>query len=308
MSGSPMRVIERRLAAGEVILLDGGTGTELEHRGAPMHDEVWCGAATLSHDRLLRDIHEDYVRAGASVVIANTYASNRLMLEPAGLGDDCEAINRRAVEVALEARDRASGGEPVAVAGSMSHMLPNRHDPATAPSPERAAACFTEMAQTLASAGVDLIIMEMMSNPDLARPAVAAALATGLPVWIGYSALRDEHGDPVPYLRPDLTFGDLVRAVHTGAAPVSGIMHTHVDLTGPTLAELRRVFDGPALAYPDSGYFEMPHWRFVDIVSPADLSRAAKRWIEEDGVRLIGGCCGLGVAHIERLAEMLATR
>lgn len=306
MTDSPMRIIERRLAADEVIVLDGATGTELERRGAPMHDEVWCGAATLSHGRLLRDIHEDYIRAGASVVVANTYGSNRIMLEPAGLGNEFETVNRRAVEIACEARDRAAGGDAVVVAGSMSHMLPQRHDPAGAPSPARAAECFAEMAETLAAAGADLIILEMMSNPDLARPAVAAALTTGLPVWIGYSARHGENGAPVPYLRRELDFSDMVRAVHSSAAKVQGVMHTNVDLTGPALAAMREVFDGPALAYPDSGYFEMPNWQFVDIVAPADLATAARGWIEEQGVRLVGGCCGLGVEHVEALAEMAA--
>ena len=308
MTDSPIRDIERRLAAGEVVLLDGATGTELERRGAPMHEEVWCAAATLSHGGLLREIHEDYIRAGASVIIANTYGSNRIMLEPAGLGGEFEAVNRRAVEIARKARDRASGGDAVAVAGSMSHMVPMRHDPAWAPSPSRAVECFSEMAETLAAAGVDLIILEMMSNPDLARPAVAAALATGLPVWIGYSAIRGEDRKPVPYLRPDLELADMLSTVHSPAAPVQGFMHTSVDLTGPALAALRDVFDGPALAYPDSGYFEMPNWQFVDIVSPADLAAAARGWIEENGVQLVGGCCGLGLEHVEALAEMLASR
>ena len=308
MSNSPMQAIERRLAAGEVLLLDGGTGTELERRGAPMHEEVWCGAATLSSEDLLREIHADYIRAGASVIVANTYASNRIMLEPAGLGGEFEPINRRAVEVALEARDRAAGGDAVAVAGSMSHMTPARHHPSSAPSPSRARECFSEMAETLAAAGADLIIMEMMSNPTLARPAVAAALATGLPVWIGYSARRGEGGEPVPYLRPDLGFAELVDALQSPDVPVQGVMHTNVDLTGPALAVLRGRFDGPTLAYPDSGYFEMPNWRFVDIVPPATLAGAARGWIDEGGLRLVGGCCGLGVEHIEALAEMLAAR
>ena len=308
MTDSPMRFIERRLAAGDVILLDGATGTELERRGAPMHDAVWCAAANLSHGDVLRAIHEDYIRAGASVIIANTYASNRIMLEPAGLGGEFDAINRRAVEAALEARDRAAGGNPVAVAGSMSHTVPMRHNPAWVPSPARAVECFTEMAQTLAGAGVDLIVMEMMSNPDLARPAIAAALATGLPVWIGYSALRGSGGVPAPWLRPDLGFVDMIRDIHSPDAPVQGIMHTNVDLTGPALAMLRRIFDGPALVYPDSGWFEMPHWQFVDIVSPRKLADVARGWIDEHGVRLVGGCCGLGLEHVDALAEMLAAR
>ena len=111
----------------------------------------------------------------------------------------------------------------------------------------------------------------------------------------------------MPFLRPDLGFAELIGAVPPSDAPVAGIMHTHVDLTGSALAVLRDFFDGPALAYPDSGQFEMPHWHFVDIVPPATLVRAARGWIE-GGAQIVGGCCGLGLEHIESLAEMLATR
>lgn len=111
----------------------------------------------------------------------------------------------------------------------------------------------------------------------------------------------------MPFLRPDLDFADLVGSLHSPDVPVQGVMHTHVDLTRPALGVVRSRFDGPALACPDSGYFEMPHWQFVDIVSPEKLAAAAKAWIEDDGVRLVGGCCGLGVEHVEALAEMVAT-
>ncbi len=303
-----MRAIESRLAGGEIVLLDGGVGTELERRGAPMHDAVWCAAATRSHPGLLRGIHEDYIRAGAGVIIANTFASNRIMLEPAGLGAAFEAINRGAVEAALEARERAAGAASVAVAGSMSHRLPIRGNAPVMPSSGWAADCFAEMAETLAAAGVDLIVLEMMSNPDLACPAAAAAAATGLPVWIGFSARRGARGEPVPTMRPELGLAGMIRSVDPAWAPVAGIMHTNVDLTGPALAVLRGLFDGPTLAYPDSGYFEMPNWRFSDIVPPGEFAAAAKTWIDEQGVRIVGGCCGLGVSHISALAEMIAAR
>ena len=269
---------------------------------------MWCGAATLSSGGVLRGIHEDYIRAGASVVVANTYASNRIMLEPAGLGGEFGSINRGAVEIALEARDRAGGGDPVAVAGSMSHMVPMRHDPAWAPSPERAAECFSEMAETLAAAGADLIIMEMMSNPDLARPAIAAALGTGLPVWgrLQRATGGGRGADPLPPPRPRLRRRDPRRLYPPGSRPRHHAHERGPDRPGPRGAP-RRV-RRPALVYPDSGYFEMPHWQFVDIVSPEKLASAARGWIEEDGVQLVGGCCGLGVEHVEALAEMLAAR
>ena len=112
-----------RLDAGEIIVLDGGTGTELQRRGAQMDPSAWCGPASLNNSELLTQVHLDYIDAGADVVTANTFASSRLMLTPAGYADRVEEINRIAVEAALRARDLATKKSPsrrIAVAGSLS--------------------------------------------------------------------------------------------------------------------------------------------------------------------------------------------
>ena len=85
--------LKDRLAAGETIILDGPTGTELQRRGAPMDPAAWCGPATLDNDRLLTEIHADYIRAGADVITANTFASSRLVLAKAGLADRVSEIS-----------------------------------------------------------------------------------------------------------------------------------------------------------------------------------------------------------------------
>ena len=117
--------LKDRLDAGEIIVLDGGTGTELQRRGAQMDPSAWCGPASLNNSELLTQVHLDYIDAGADVVTANTFASSRLMLTPAGYADQVEEINRIAVEAALRARDLATKQSPsrkIAVAGSLSHM------------------------------------------------------------------------------------------------------------------------------------------------------------------------------------------
>ena len=116
----------RRLAAGDVILIDGGTGTELEARGVPMNGAVWCGVAVLDHQDVVRATHEDYIRAGAELVTANTFPSNRLALEPAGFGDRVSEINRRAVETACQARENAAEGPPGGLAGFLQAVQAGR--------------------------------------------------------------------------------------------------------------------------------------------------------------------------------------
>src|SRR4051794_4472351 len=100
------------------IVIDGGMGTELEARGVPMDHEAWCGLANLGAPDVMRQIHDDYIAAGADVIIANTFPTNRPALEAAGAGDRFEEAHRAAVAAALQARGAAGRGLPVA--GSMS--------------------------------------------------------------------------------------------------------------------------------------------------------------------------------------------
>ncbi len=306
MTTSPLDAIERDLEAGKTIVIDGATGTELERRGAAMHDKAWCAMATLTAPDLLRGVHEDYIRAGARVITANTYSTNRNMLAPAGLGSHFEELNRRAVDLAREARDRTGTGNRVAVAGSMSHQIPvmsggDQRIADAVPSPEVAEANFREMAELLAACGVDLILMEMMSDPELANPAIAAAVATGLPVWVGFSVRASESGALVSYSRPKLTAAEMLAAVRLDGVSVAGVMHSNVDAIEPTIQLLRRHWSGPLMAYPDSGYFKMPHWQFVDIIPEDDFVAYSRAWIA-DGVQVVGGCCGLGIEHIKALS------
>ena len=173
--------LKQRLDAHEIIVLDGATGTELQRRGVAMDPAAWCGPATLHNDQLLTEIHADYICAGSDVVTANTFASSRLMLEPAGYGSQVAEINTRAVEAALRAREQTAATQRVAVAGSLSHMVPVASgtavvDATGVPSEQQLADAFAELAQILKAAGVDHLILEMMYNPVRAPLALAAAL------------------------------------------------------------------------------------------------------------------------------------
>src|SRR5262249_53309979 len=148
----------------------------------------------LDHLDVVREVHEDYIRAGAQVVIANTYSAGRPSLEEAGLGDRVEEVNRAGVRAALEARERV--GRPEGrVAGSMSRQMEFRMGMvARGLSREQLLAAYSEQASILADEGAELLVLEMISDPAHGEPAIEAALATGLPVWLGLSARRDDDG------------------------------------------------------------------------------------------------------------------
>ncbi len=131
--------------------------------------------------------------------------------------------------------------------------------------------------------------------------AVEAALATGLPVWLGMSARqRPSDAAPVTFDPPYADFEPLLADLAASPVALVSIMHSPIEVTGPCLKIARRHWAGPLGAYPESGYFEMPNWHFVEVIAPPDLVREAAGWIAQ-GAQLLGGCCGLGPAHVAAL-------
>ena len=107
-----------RLADGEVVILDGATGTEIERLGVTLRDDVWCALASETHPDVVRRVHENYIGVGAEVIITNTYSACRQYLDNGGLGHRSDDLCRRATELAIEARE-ASGNDEVFIAGSV---------------------------------------------------------------------------------------------------------------------------------------------------------------------------------------------
>ena len=306
-----MTSLTERLQNNEILLLDGGVSTEIRRRGVALDKNVWSGLTTKTHPDEVRAVHEDYIRAGAQVITANTYSTARHVLESVNLGHEAKLINFKSVQLAQQARDKVASAE-VYVAGSMSSMPPltSHHEVATG---EHVAASYRELAEVLAEAGVDLIIAEMMRDIENASIVIEAAVATGLPVWIGYSAMMADNGVDVRSLRwknrDDTTsahdFGEMVEILKPLGGQVAGIMHTRVEDTGPALEVLRRHWPGPLMAYAETGRLVLPDWRYEQVSTPSDYAREIEGWIRDYGVQVVGGCCGTGPEHIRALRALL---
>ena len=107
------------------IIIDGAMGTELQNRGIDIPLPLWSADANLKYPDVVTSIHEDYIISGADIITTNTFAACRHVLAGADLGDETVAINRRAVELARQARDNVAPSRPVAIAGSMSTTRPS---------------------------------------------------------------------------------------------------------------------------------------------------------------------------------------
>lgn len=275
-------------------MLDGGTGSELRRRGVPLDSVGWSALAPLAHYDLLRTIHADYIAAGADVVTTSTFATARFVLEAAGHGDEFATVNARAVAAAREAR--AASGREVGVAGSIS-CLPPRFDVHAYPDERTESAAYRELAETLAEAGADLLLLEMMQETRHAPLAFAAARTVGLPVWLGVSCRVGAAGALVAFDFPLVPLGATLDALLPFAPDAIAVMHSPIAAVAPALQEIRARSTAPLGAYPEIGDGS----EATAAVAPAELAVQARAWIKA-GARIVGGCCGTQPAHIRALA------
>ncbi|MDP6716470.1 MAG: homocysteine S-methyltransferase family protein, partial [SAR202 cluster bacterium] len=276
---SSFESLQQRIDQGEIILLDGATGTELDRRGVPMSSGAWSGAALATHPQIVRQVHEDYVRAGVDIIIANTFSASRPVLERAGLGERTQELNNRAVTLAKQALDAAADRE-VCVAGSIFN-IPRAIRSDRDLSAEQCEATYKEQAHILADAGVDLIMLEMMSDTAQTAYAIEAAVSTGLPTWVGFSCGTVEDDSPVMLLNnPTETFAEALDGLMALGGSLISVMHTQVEDTAPALEVLRNQWSGPVGAYSHSGEFMRPTWKFDDIISPNDYLTEAQNWLD----------------------------
>ena len=321
-------ILDEKLDNGEVIVLDGAIGSEIECLSGKMDEAAWCATANVTDPDTVRRVHESYLRAGVDVITTNTFTTSRHVLEAAGLGDDTVAINKKAVELAKEARENVAPDRPVAIAGSMSNTLawlPGTvgTDPDRIPTSDVLAANYREMANSLAEAGCDLLTMEMLLETTSGRRIMEAALSTGLPVWTGVSATRGPNGQMVgwriSYEEPDGRLADdfeqekieslekIIDEFGSLQPQVIGIMHSALPSTTRALEMLFDRWDGPVMVYPeahgfDSGTREPPVHVTLD-----KFASHCREWVE-NGVQIIGGCCGTTVHHIAAMVDQLPDR
>ena len=296
------------LNSGETILLDGATGSELENRGIKM-DNSWCATASLEFD-ILKQIHKDYINAGAKIITTNTYASNRMILEVAGVEDKFEEINLTAINAAIQAREEC-GRDDVLVAGSLSHQIPyedafrsqeEKDKYIKKLTPEYFQKSFDELAFFLADNGCDFILLELMYRPDRIDIIFDSASKVGLPVWAGFSS-RNKDGLIALTTDYEYSFKKMISNVKHRKLDAVGIMHCDISVIEESIKELKEVYDLPIMAYPEVAVFKFPHYDMSNVIPPDDYLIEAKKW-KDAGAQIIGGCCGTTVEHIKLLNQL----
>lgn len=293
-----MLSLQERLDRGDTILLDGATGTELQRRHIPTPLPLWSAAALINQPEAVRQIHLDYLAAGADILTTNTFRTYRRTLARAGLGDRAQTLTYRAATLAIQARRDAGLRSSVLIAGSMS-PLEDCYAPHLAPPQTECEMEHDEMARYLAAAGVDLILVETMNTVREAVAAASAARRTGLPFMVSF--VCDPNGR--------LLSGETLVEAAASLAPLGPLALLINCMSAaavlPALQALRAATDRPIGAYANVGHAQSDWgWDFTEDISVEAYGRHVRSWLAV-GAQIVGGCCGTTPAHIATLADVV---
>ena len=295
-------------------ILDGGMSRELIRLGAELRQPEWSALALMETPHIVRQVHADFIDAGADVITTNSYA-----LVPFHIGEERfrsqgPALIALAGKLAREAAD-AQAGRKVLVAGSLPPIFgsyePQRFDPA------RAGEYLNVLVEGLAP-HVDVWLGETLSliaEGDAVRAAVAAL---GKPFWI--SVTLEDVDEALSLDEPRLRSGETVAAAAAWAAGSGAqallfncsrpeVMKSAVETASAVFHQKGVTIDIGVYANAfeaedsDGGANETLHGTRDDLTDDR-YSHFACEWVEA-GATIVGGCCGIGAKHIHRLAHSL---
>jgi methionine synthase I (cobalamin-dependent)/5,10-methylenetetrahydrofolate reductase len=271
-----------------VLVADGAMGTMLYSRGVFINrcfDELCVSAPDL-----VRQIHQEYVKAGAEILETNTFGASRPRLAGFGIAEKLRDINVAAVRLARE----ASNGGPF-VAGAVG-PLGVRIEPLGPTSFAEARAAFREQVEALIEAGVDLLILETFGNLDELREAVTACReAAGSEIAIVAQVTIDDFGH-LPGGTDTETF---TREMDSWPVDVIGLnCSVGPKATLETIERMMQYSSKPMSAMPNAGLPMRVEGRNMYLCSPEYMAQYARRLLWA-GVKLVGGCCGTTPDHIK---------
>ncbi len=283
-----MTTLRELIDDGRTHVVDGAMGTLLYSRGVFLN--VCYDELVLRQPDLIRDIHREYVRAGAEILETNTFGANPVKLAQYGLADETETINRAAASLARDA-----AGQRASVVGAIG-PLGVRIEPFGEMSHDEARTAFGRQVDGLLSGGVDGFIIETFSDVEEVRAAFEAIRArTTLPVIAQMTVGTD---GKTYYGTDPATFGPLLQAMGADVVGVNCSVGPHGVLEA--IEQLAKVVSVPMSAQPNAGLPREVGDRKIYMASPEYMAEYARR-IVEAGARFVGGCCGTTPDHIKAI-------
>jgi methionine synthase I (cobalamin-dependent) len=288
---------EDLLSSGDPVLADGAMGTMLFDLGLGLGEppERW----NLDHPDRVSQVHQDYIDAGAQIILTNSFGASPILLERHGLGEQAELINLTAAELARGAADAAPA--PIAVGGSMG-PTGAMMEPLGELTFEAALAAFEEQAGALAKGGVDVFWVETMYDIVEVRAAAQGCRSAAPDLPVVATMTFDTAGHTMMGVSPQAAAEALMElgVIALGGNCGNGTEEIH----GVIRAMHGSQSDLVLTAKSNAG---VPH--LVDGVTtygatPQHMAEYALQALEE-GAQIIGACCGSTPAHVRAMAEAL---
>jgi len=284
-----MTTLRELIADGRAHLFDGAMGTVLYGRGVFLN--VCYDELNLRQPDLIRDIHREYVKAGADLIETNTFGANPRKLAQYGLASETEATNRAAAQLA-----RSAAGTRASVVGAIG-PLGIRIEPFGETSVAEAGADFERQARGLLEGGVDGFILETFSDVEELRAAfLAVRRISDLPIIAQMTIGTDGR---THYGTEPSVFGPILEQLGADVIGVNCSVGPHGVLEA--VERLAPVVTVPISAQPNAGLPRDVGDRKMYMASPEYMGTYAK-WIVEAGARFVGGCCGTTPEHIKAMA------
>lgn len=280
------------LKSKKLLVSDGATGSSLQQHGLDKGKpaEIWL----YENPDAIQQLHLDFIRAGADILLTCTFGANALRLEHAGLSGKVKEANTLAVEIAQNAvADRA-----VLVAGSIG-PLGQMLKPLGLLAVDDARNIYAEQAQALCEAGVDLLVIETQFDIQEASAAIQGARSMcDLPIICSFSydrGVKTMMGvSPTQMVQTFSSFNLAAFGINCGKSLEDNLR---------CLKELKQVTDKPIWFKPNAGLPTVDETGKINYsTTPADMGSQVKEWVAEGAV-IIGGCCGTSPAHLAAIAE-----
>ncbi|UFH51232.1 homocysteine S-methyltransferase family protein [Pseudomonas sp. KNUC1026] len=291
-----------------LIILDGGMGRELQRRGAPFRQPEWSALALTEAPQAVVQAHSAFIDAGAQVITSNSYAVVPFHIGQARFDAEAEQLANTAGQLARQAADASAG--PVRVAGSLPPLFgsyrPDLFQPALA------GTVLKPLLQGLAP-HVDLWLAETQSLIAEVQAIHAHLPAGGKPFWVSFT-LQDEGEQDVPRSRSGETVAEAAQAV--AALGVQALLFncSQPEVIGAAIDVARSQFEALGVSIAIGAYANALPPQPKDAKANDGLDELRQdldppgylRWAQDwrtRGASLLGGCCGIGPEHIERLAQ-----
>tara|TARA_Y100000768_G_scaffold66712_1_gene46446 strand:- start:7177 stop:8070 length:894 start_codon:yes stop_codon:yes gene_type:complete len=293
----------------KILIGDGGMGTELQNRGVevPSHiDNIWSALALLDNPEVIKQIHLDFIQAGAQFIIANNYAVTQPILKRANLSHKLEELTLKSIQIAKEAIQES--GKEILLAASLPPLETSYRSDLIL-SINSMNSMYAELTSIM-EGKVDIIICETMSHSKEARSALSSIQESRSQKWLGWTVYGNQN---------TLPSGESITEAYSAISDLKCDAYLincgGANLITEGIKELKTLTTKRIGGYGNSEKIEISnnnrsnrpeedHWAAAVTIDEKGYAEEAQKWVKE-GATIVAGCCRTRPAHIEEIIKTL---